>query len=64
MINNDDDVPSLSINDLTVAEGNSGTVNAVFTATLSAASGQTVTVNFATADGTAILPRGPTRVLL
>ena len=52
-IANDDPLPSLSINDVAVAEGNSGTVNAVFTVTLSAASGQVVTVNYATADGTA-----------
>ncbi|WP_277601974.1 putative Ig domain-containing protein [Altererythrobacter sp. BO-6] len=55
-ITNDDPLPSLSINDVTVAEGNAGTVNAVFTVTLSAASGQTVTVNYATADGTATQP--------
>lgn len=53
---NDDPLPSLSINDVTVVEGNSGTTNAVFTVTLSAASGQTVTVNYATADGTATQP--------
>jgi len=52
-INNDDSQPALSINNVAVAEGNSGTTNAVFTVTLSPASGQTVTVNFATADGTA-----------
>ncbi len=55
-ITNDDPLPSLSINDVTVVEGNSGTVNAVFTVTLSAASGQTVGVNYATADGTATQP--------
>ncbi|HXG10770.1 MAG TPA: Calx-beta domain-containing protein, partial [Gemmataceae bacterium] len=49
----DDPAPSLRISDVTVTEGNSGTTAAVFTVTLSAASGQTVTVNFATADGTA-----------
>ncbi|MBI2913476.1 MAG: thrombospondin type 3 repeat-containing protein [Chloroflexi bacterium] len=49
----DDPLPSLSINNVTVAEGNAGTTNAAFTVTLSAASGQVVTVNFATADGTA-----------
>ncbi len=49
----DDPTPSLSISNVTVAEGNAGTTNAVFTLILSAASGQTVTVNFATADGTA-----------
>jgi uncharacterized protein YhjY with autotransporter beta-barrel domain len=53
---NDDPLPSLSINDVTVVEGNAGTVNAVFTVTLSAASGQTVQVNYATADGTATQP--------
>ncbi|GAA4424744.1 beta strand repeat-containing protein [Acidovorax lacteus] len=53
---NDDPLPSLSIDDVTVVEGNSGSVNAVFTVTLSAASGQTVTVNYATADGTATQP--------
>ncbi len=53
---NDDPLPSLSINDVTVVEGNSGTVNAVFTVTLNAASGQTVSVNYATADGTATQP--------
>lgn len=55
-ITNDDPLPSLSINDVTVVEGNSGTVNAVFTVTLSAASGQSVGVNYATADGTATQP--------
>lgn len=53
---NDDPLPSLSINDVSVAEGNAGTVNAVFTVTLSAASGQAVSVNYATADGTATQP--------
>jgi hypothetical protein len=48
-------VPStaLSINDVSVTEPNTGTANAVFTVTLSAASSQTVTVAYATADGTA-----------
>ena len=52
-INNDDAVPSLSINDVSVSEGNAGTSNATFTVSLSAASGQTVLVNYATGDGTA-----------
>ena len=55
-INNDDPLPNLSINDVTVVEGNAGTVNAVFTVTLNTASGQTVSVNYATADGTATQP--------
>ncbi|HEX8774401.1 MAG TPA: Calx-beta domain-containing protein [Pyrinomonadaceae bacterium] len=42
--------PSLSINDVTVQEGSSGTTNAIFTVTLSAVSSQTVSVNFTTAD--------------
>lgn len=50
---NDDAVPSLSIDDISVNEGNSGTTTATFTVSLSAASGQTVSVNYATADGTA-----------
>ncbi len=49
-------IPSLSINDVTITEGNTGTTNAVFTVTLSAASTSTVTVNFATANGTATTP--------
>jgi hypothetical protein len=46
-------LPNLSIGDVTVTEGNSGTVNAVFTAALSASSASTVTVAYATSNGTA-----------
>jgi hypothetical protein len=49
----DDAAPVLAINDVSVVEGNSGTTNAVLTVSLSAASAQTVTVNYATANGTA-----------
>jgi hypothetical protein len=55
----DDDpasAPQLSINDVTIVEGNAGTTNAVFTITLSAASAQTVTVDFATGAGSAMAP--------
>jgi probable HAF family extracellular repeat protein len=52
-ITDDDGAPSLNISDVTVTEGNSGTTNAVFTVSLLPASGQTVTVNFATANITA-----------
>jgi hypothetical protein len=45
--------PTLSINDVSVTEGNAGTKTATFTATLSAAATGTVTVNYATANGTA-----------
>jgi hypothetical protein len=50
---NDDAVPSLSISDVSINEGNSGSTNAVFTVTLSSSSIQQITVNYATADGTA-----------
>jgi M6 family metalloprotease-like protein len=45
--------PVLTINDVAVVEGHSGTTNAVFTATLSAATPATVTADFATLDQTA-----------
>jgi hypothetical protein len=45
--------PSVSVNDASVTEGNAGTVNATFTVTLSAVYGQSVTVNYSTATGTA-----------
>ncbi len=48
-----DPTPSLSVDDQTVAES-IGT--ATFTMSLSAASGQTVTVDYATSDGTATSP--------
>ena len=44
---------TLSINNVTQAEGNSGTTPFTFTVTLSRASTSTVTVNYATANGTA-----------
>ena len=49
----DDGLPTLSINDVTIAEGNTGTTNAVFTVTRSGTASQTITVNYATANGTA-----------
>ncbi len=52
-ITDDDAAPALAINDVTVTEANSGTVNAVFNVALSAISGQIVTVNYSTANGTA-----------
>src|SRR5262249_2010157 len=48
---NDDS--TISIDDVTVIEGDSGTVDAVFTVSLSAATTQTVTVQATTADDTA-----------
>ena len=53
-ITDNDDEPSVaSISNVTVVEGNSGTVDAAVTVTLSAASGKTVTVPYATAPATA-----------
>ena len=45
--------PSLSINDVSVTEGDTGSVNANFTVSLSPAATGTVTVAYATAAGTA-----------
>ena len=53
ILNDDPPPPSLSIGDVTVNEGNSGVTSAVFSVTLSSASSQTVTVNYASADGSA-----------
>src|SRR5206468_10303570 len=53
-IADDDPLPSLSISDASVVEGNSGTTNMLFTVTLTPASGQQVSFNFATANGSAL----------
>ncbi len=52
-ITNDDVAPSVSIDSVSVTEGNSGTANANFTISLSAVSGLDTTVNWSTGDGTA-----------
>lgn len=49
-----DNEPRLSINSLSITEGNSGTKLLTFTVTLSAAYDQAVTVRYATQDGSAI----------
>jgi len=51
----DDPKPTVSINDVSQAEGNSGTTNFDFTVTLSSASGQVVSVDYTTLGGTAVL---------
>ncbi|MBI5730269.1 MAG: DUF11 domain-containing protein, partial [Ignavibacteriales bacterium] len=51
---NDDGSPSLSINDISIIEGNSGTKFLNFTISLSAASGVNTTVSYATLNNTAI----------
>ncbi|HEY9907543.1 MAG TPA: Calx-beta domain-containing protein, partial [Thermosynechococcaceae cyanobacterium] len=47
-------LPTLRISDVSLNEGNAGTTNAVFTVSLSSASASPISVNFATANGTAI----------
>ncbi|MDB6030527.1 MAG: retention module-containing protein, partial [Verrucomicrobiales bacterium] len=51
----DDLIPTLSIGNATVTEGNSGTTNAVFQVLLSAPSGKTINVRYATASGSATM---------
>jgi probable HAF family extracellular repeat protein len=53
---NDDPLPSLRVNDVSVVEGNSGTRAMTFSIKLSTASGRNVTVNYATANGSAAAP--------
>jgi Calx-beta domain-containing protein/Big-like domain-containing protein/PKD domain-containing protein len=50
---NDDAQPTIAINDVSANEGNAGPTPFLFTVTLSNASFQTVTVQYATADNTA-----------
>jgi len=52
-INDDDPAPVVSIDSVSVTEGNSGTTDADFNVQLSAASSQAVVVNFQTENGTA-----------
>ncbi|HEX8568176.1 MAG TPA: Calx-beta domain-containing protein [Pyrinomonadaceae bacterium] len=56
ILNDDSTLPSLSINDISLNEGNSGTTAFTFTVSLSRASTQTVTINYATANNTALAP--------
>ncbi|MBA3415529.1 MAG: hypothetical protein H0U10_09930 [Chloroflexia bacterium] len=48
--------PTMTINDVSVREGNGGFKNAVFTVTLDASSGQQVTTDYATTNGSAKAP--------
>jgi uncharacterized repeat protein (TIGR01451 family) len=52
----DDNPPTIAVDDVTVTEGNSGTTPATFTVSLSQQSGKTVTVAYATSDSTATQP--------
>ena len=53
IITNDDRLPSLSINNITVLEGDSGTTPAEFTVSVLSPTDIGITVNFTTIDGTA-----------
>ena len=50
LVLDNDPAPRLSVSDASVLEGNTGTVNMLFTVSLSAPSAFTVTTNYATAD--------------
>ncbi|MES0489414.1 MAG: Calx-beta domain-containing protein [Leptospirales bacterium] len=51
----DDAMPTVSINSVSLSEGDAGTTSFVFNVTLSAVSGRTTSVKYATADNTATL---------
>ena len=52
----DDPMPTVSVGDVSVPEGDAGAANATFTVSLSAPSGKPISVDYATADGTATAP--------
>ena len=56
IIQDDDDPVSISLGDASVIEGNAGFRKLLFPITLSAASGKTISVDFATANGAATAP--------
>lgn len=53
IVNDDASTPTVSIASSSAAEGNTGTSNLAFTVSLSKASTSTITVNYATSNGTA-----------
>jgi hypothetical protein len=55
-ITDDDERPTVSVADVTVLEGDSGTNDVSVVFTLSAASGRTVVVDYQSADGAAVAP--------
>ncbi|MGZ5482374.1 MAG: beta strand repeat-containing protein [Pyrinomonadaceae bacterium] len=61
-ITNDDVVPTISIDNVPHPEGDTGTVDYDFTVSLSYSSTQTITVNYATANDTAVAPGDYTAV--
>jgi hypothetical protein len=52
-VQDNDPLPTISVDDETVTEGSSGTIQLEFTVSLSAASARDISVNYATAAGTA-----------
>src|SRR5205814_9625349 len=54
---NDDPLPSASIDDVTLTEGDNGTKDFTFVVTLSEPSGQQITVDYSTLDGGAVAGR-------
>jgi len=58
----DDDGPTISINDVTVTEGNSGTKAATFTLSLSGPSVETIAIRAITSPGTATAPSDYTSI--
>jgi hypothetical protein len=56
IVRNDDPEPTISVSDCTVVEGTGSPTSCTFTVSLSAASGRTVTVDYATANDTATSP--------
>ncbi len=61
ILNDDEEPPQISIDDVAVNEGDEGTAGAVFTVELSRAAGAAVTMDFATRDGTATVADGDYR---
>ena len=57
-ITNDDPIPDVSIDDQSIAEGDTGTSTLTFNVTLSHASSDTVTVDYTTNNGTATVADG------
>jgi hypothetical protein len=55
-ITDDDAAPALAVNDVSVQEGQTGTTSATFTVSMAGASAQSVTVDYATASGSASAP--------
>ena len=51
---NDDNPPTVTVDNLTITEGDSGTAEAIFTVSLSEASGKEITLDYSTVDGDAV----------